>query len=808
MLPRATLSEIREALQETYCRSVGVEFMHLQDPAEREWLLGLMEPSRNRTHWTAGVKIRILQKFLESHHFENILNKKFTGQTRFSLEGAEVLIPMLDFLCGHLSEHGCGEIILGMAHRGRLNVQVNILRKPAEEVFREFAASFDPECLVGAGDVKYHRGYLAGINTSGNRDLRIYLVSNPSHLESVDPVVEGVTRGRQEAVGVNGTQAVVPMLIHGDAAFAGQGIVAETLNMSQLEGYATGGTLHIVINNQIGYTTAPEHARSTRYATDIAKMLMAPIFHVQGEDPEAALHAARLAADYRRTFGKDVVIDLVCYRRHGHNEGDEPYFTQPLMYERIRNRKPVSEMYARRLWEEGVIDEGGTALMSQAAQDSIEAAFKRAQDVPGECFLVNNYEIWEDFKPDSSTEEAVAAPPEEQLKELARKLAQAPPDFAVYEKLHKLLERRLETVEAGEGIDWANAESLAFATLVTEGIPIRLSGQDAGRGTFSQRHSVLVDVRTGRTYAPLNHLLDTQAAFTVLDSPLSEAGVLGFEYGFSLVRPDCLTLWEAQFGDFSNNAQSMIDLYIAAGEAKWLRPSGLTLLLPHGWEGLGPEHSSSRVERFLQLCADDNLQVCNPTTPAQYFHLLRRQGKRRSRKPLVILTPKSLLRHPLAVSKLAELSTGGFEAVLEDVEASPDAVSRVILCSGKIYYELRQRWEQNKAGNIALIRLEQFYPFPKERLAAVAERYGRAADWLWVQEEPENMGRVCLPAAATGRNSGAGHSVCRPAGRAQSGHGIFGYLQKAAGGRSRRGHWPRGREITSKKYCGNSEEQP
>ena len=736
----ASLGEIIKALKETYCRSVGVEYMHLQDPEERQWLQERMEPTRNLPVLTKEDRFRILSKLYQASLFEQFLHKKYLGQTRFSLEGAESLISTLDALLDHVAGQGCQEIILGMAHRGRLNVQANVLEKSYAEIFCEFESNYDPDTIFGAGDVKYHNGFLADVKTASDRPMRVLLVNNPSHLESVNPVVEGFARARQDILGGSDEKKLVlPLLIHGDAAFAGQGVVAETLNMSQLEGYSTGGTVHIVINNQIGYTTLPEDARSTRYSTDMAKMLMVPIFHVHGENPEALIHVTELACDYRLKFGKDVVIDLVCYRRYGHNEGDEPYFTQPQMYERIRERPPLFKLYAEQLLAENAVTEDDVKRIEAGINESLEASFRSMREE--QCVLpaLNFYENWDEIRGEYSHEPVQTGVPKKQLLSLARKLNTIQKDFSVHPKLGGLLEKRLETIENGAGIDWANGEALAFGSLLSEGIAIRLSGQDSRRGTFSQRHSSLIDTETGDAFVALNSLGKGQAPFYAYDSLLSEAGVLGFEYGYSLAQPDGLIMWEAQFGDFVNNAQSVIDLYITSGQSKWQRLSSLVLLLPHGFEGMGPEHSSARLERFLQLCAEENIQVCYPTTPAQYFHLLRRQVKRDFRKPLVVMTPKSLLRHPLAVSHLSDMTSGSFQEVLDD-KSNKKTSRRILFCSGKIYYELLQRRQNLKASDIGIFRLEQFYPFPERQLEQVIARYSRAKDWCWVQEEPENMG--------------------------------------------------------------------
>lgn len=733
----ATLRDIIQHFRETYCRSIGVEYMHLQDPRERRWLRNRMEPCRNRPELNRDEKVRILKMLLASSLFEKILNKKYVGITRFSLEGGDVIIPLLDTLVNHMAAGGCREVILGMAHRGRLNVQANILKRPYGDIFEEFESCYDPNHTLGTGDVKYHQGYLSDLKTAGQHPLRIFLVSNPSHLEAVSPVVEGIARARQDMC-PDGKNKILPILLHGDAAFAGEGVVAETLNMSQLSGYQTGGTIHIVINNQIGYTTLPEDARSTRYSTDVAKMLMVPIFHVHGEKPEAAVHIARLAADYRHTFQKDVVIDVICYRRFGHNEGDEPYFTQPLMYDRIRTRPPLDQLYRDDLLEAQTLQKDDAEKMADEIRTHLEAAYQKAH---GRCTFPKSrfYEEWDDFNGDYSHRPIKTAVAKRRLIDLARKLNRVPDDFNLHPKLERLLAMRMAAVEKGAGIDWANAESLAFASLLSEGVPIRLSGQDVARGTFSQRHSELVDIETGKAYTPLNALHKTQERFAVHNSHLCEAGVLGFEYGYALAQPRGLTIWEAQFGDFANNAQAVVDLFIVSGETKWQRLCGLVMLLPHGWEGLGPEHSSARLERFLQLCANDNIQVCNLTTPAQYFHLLRRQMKANYRKPLIIMTPKSLLRHPLVVSELSDMSTGSFQTVLDD-PLPPEKPDRLLFCSGKIYYQLLQRRQEIKAMNMAIIRLEQLYPFPDNRIKQVIKSYQAVKKWFWVQEEPKNMG--------------------------------------------------------------------
>jgi len=763
---RIRLRDILSHLKETYCRSIGVEYMHLQDPDEKRWLQERMEPVRNRPDLTDKDKIRVLEKLIRTGVFERFLNSKYPGQTRFSVEGAEVIVPMLDALFSRVAEDGCTEVIMGMTHRGRLSVQTQVLQRPYEDIFKAFESCYDPADLIGAGDVKYHNGFLADIETAGGKQLRVCLLDNPSHLESVDPVVEGFARARQERAGSDGKTRVLPLLLHGDAAFAGQGIVAETLNMSQLSGFHTGGTIHVIVNNQIGYTTTPENARSSRYSTDVAKMLMVPIFHVHGEDPEAVIHVVHLAAAYRKRFHKDVVIDVVCYRRFGHNEGDEPYFTQPRMYERIRSRTPLDQAYADRLIEEKIISSETPEKMAESAKKDMEAAFDGIRD--GTCAFPEPrfYSEWDGISGGYSHEKEDTAVKKSKLTAYARKLYNVPEGVAIYDKLARVLEKRLDTVAKGKDIDWGTGEALAFASLLAQGVPVRLSGQDSGRGTFSQRHSVIRDIANGDLWVPLNHIAKDQSAYRVYDSFLSEAGVLGFEYGYAVASPGILTLWEAQFGDFANNAQAVIDLYIAAGETKWRRQCGLVLLLHHGYEGLGPEHSSARPERFLQLCANDNLQVCNPTTPAQYFHLLRRQMKRSFRKPLVILTPKSLLRHPMAVSEIKDLTSGGFSEILDDPETIKNP-ERVVCCSGKIFYELvknRSESARNVRDKIAIIRMEQLYPFPEQLLDKIISRYRKARQWYWVQEEPANMGGAAFIRPRLEKRVGdAVHCVTRPA---------------------------------------------
>jgi 2-oxoglutarate dehydrogenase E1 component len=738
----STLRELIAILRETYCRTIGVEFMHIRDAAIRKWLLERMEPTRNRPAFDIKKKRRIVYKLNVAELFETFLQKNYVGQKRFSLEGGEMLIPLLDAVIERAGGQGVREIVMGMPHRGRLNVLANILDKPYGMLFSEFEGNHLPAMVGGDGDVKYHLGFSADHITADKHTVHLTLSANPSHLEAVNPVVEGRMRAKQRRFKDNDRRLGVPVLIHGDAAFAGQGLVAETLNLSQLPGYRTGGTVHIVVNNQIGFTTAPFEGRSSRYCTDVAKMIEVPIFHVNGEDPEAVVFVGELALDFRQKFGKDVVIDMVCYRRHGHNEGDEPAFTQPLMYEKIKNRISIRELYTEQLVMAG-------ELTSQEAETIAETFADKLREVLDEVKRGNAGPrpdqrgfagAWAGLQPDFSFKPVETGVAYETLRQITEKVAQVPAGFTVHPKLVKLISGRVKTMDAKGTLDWSFAEMLAFGSLLFENTPVRLSGQDSRRGTFSQRHAALVDMKTGDRYIPLNHLKDDQPEFCVYDSLLSEAAVLGFDYGYSLDEPHMLIMWEAQFGDFANGAQVIIDQFIASAESKWGRASGLVMLLPHGYEGQGPEHSSARLERFLQLCAEENIQVTVPTTPEQYFHLLRRQVRRDFRKPLIVMTPKSLLRHKLAVSPVDHLTVGRFHDVLDD-PAAPDRVRRVLFCSGKVYYDLiAKRAEIGSEREVAVIRLEQLYPWPADELRSVVERYRSAREWAWVQEESQNMG--------------------------------------------------------------------
>jgi len=740
--PVATLRQILENLRQTYCGKIGCEYMNIQHPEQKRWLQLRMEPKANNWPLEPERRLRILERLIQAEEFEHFLHSRFVGQKRFSLEGSETAIAILDQFLERAATTGVEEVVIGMAHRGRLNVLANVIGKPLTQIFSEFEGDPDPASTQGSGDVKYHLGASGVHLSSAGRAVKVSVAPNPSHLEAVNPVVEGIVRPKQDRLGDRERRRVIPLLIHGDAAFAGQGVVAETLNLSQLEGYRTGGTVHLVINNQIGFTTPPEEARSSPYSTDVARTVQAPIFHVNGDDPEAAVRALEVAFDYRQRFNKDAVIDMFCYRRHGHNEADDPSYTQPILYRKIKDHPSVATSYAERLVREGLLSDDDVRRMRRAAADRLEEAFRSSQ-IKSERFEVQ--ELGPVPLPTAPAWCVRTAADRRLLAHVAEGLTRLPSDFQIHPKLAGFIARRREAFQAGGPIDWAFAEALAFGSLVLEGTPVRLSGQDSSRGTFSQRHLELFDYASGRPYNPLQHLADDQARFEVYDSSLSEYAVLGFEFGYSVSAPETLVLWEAQFGDFANGAQIMIDQFISCSEAKWGQPSGLVLLLPHGYEGQGPEHSSARIERFLTLCAGNNMQVANCTTPAQYFHLLRRQvyggqDRRGVRKPLIIFTPKSLLRHPQVVSRLDELVSGSFLTVIDDSEARPASVSRVLFCSGKIYYELLAARRERQANNVAIVRIEQLYPFPEEEIRYVLERYPQTSELVWVQEEPRNMG--------------------------------------------------------------------
>jgi 2-oxoglutarate dehydrogenase E1 component len=729
----ASLKEILSTLQETYCRSIGVEFMYIKDPAQRQWLIDRMEPIRNRPQFSSEEKLGILEKLLEATLFEEYLHRHYIGQKRFSLEGGESFLPLLEEVVRRAAASGIGELVLGMPHRGRLNVLANIFQKPYHNIFAEFQDNL-LHGVVGEGDVKYHKGLAMDRNIPGSGKIHLTLVANPSHLEAVDGVVEGKTRARQEKLGIDGHRRVLPVLVHGDAAFSGQGVVAEIFNLSQLDGYRTGGTLHIVVNNQIGFTTLPADARSSRYATDVAKMVDAPVFHVHGEDPEAVVHAARLAFDYRQEFSRDVVVEVICYRRHGHNEGDEPYFTQPLMYQKIKDRPPVYKLYEERLLAEGV-DPGVVTAMAAGISQCMEASEGKEDEPVDQGFEGEWHGVAREYR----HFEGDTGVSRELLVEQAGIITHLPEWFHPHPKVAALLAKRRESIVRGDGIDWGTAETLAYATLLREGIRVRLSGQDSRRGTFNHRHAFVYDQESGAAFAPLAQVCREPRMFRVYDSLLSESAVLAFEYGYSVESPNGLTIWEAQFGDFANGAQVTIDQFIVSGETKWDRASGLVMLLPHGFEGQGAEHSSARIERYLQLCADNNIQVCFPTTPAQFFHLLRRQVLQAFRRPLVVFTPKSLFRHPLCVSRLDDITSGRFQEVIATRE-HPEQVLQVLICSGKVYYDLLEKKTAAARHDTVLIRIEQFYPLRVELLRELLGRFTRSQGYTWVQEEPENMG--------------------------------------------------------------------
>ncbi|MDZ7771795.1 MAG: multifunctional oxoglutarate decarboxylase/oxoglutarate dehydrogenase thiamine pyrophosphate-binding subunit/dihydrolipoyllysine-residue succinyltransferase subunit [Balneolaceae bacterium] len=738
---KAPLRTIIKLLRDTYCGKIGAEFMHLLDLEERKWLRERMESTANKPDLDKDDKEQIVHKLNQAKAFEQFLHKKYIGHKRFSLEGADTLIPMMHFLLENAGDAAVEKIYMGMAHRGRLNILVNIMNKPYRKVFADFEGNLDPDSIQGSGDVKYHLGARGEHRTGSDKRVEIELLPNPSHLESVNPVVEGSARATQDHLeGGNARNRILPVLIHGDAAFSGQGVVAETLNMSQLDAYQTGGTVHIIINNQIGFTTLPRDGRSTQYASDLAKMILAPIFHVNGDSPEEAVHAIQMAFEYRQKFGKDVVIDLTCFRKHGHNEGDEPAFTQPGMYKEIDNHPTVRDIYTRQLLRKGELTEEQTEGIFEEFDQLLQEAFEDAKNAsPLEVSeqMMNRHEMtqseWPDY-PDTTC-------PEEDLKDIAVKLNTVPKDFDANPKLLKQLAKRAEIVDKNEKkIDWGFAEALAFGSLLKSGTTVRLTGQDAERGTFSHRHAILHGTETDQKFIPLNNLSDDQAPFYPYNSLLSEFACVGFEFGYSAAKLEALVIWEAQFGDFANGAQVPIDQFISASEAKWGQKSALVMTLPHGYEGQGPEHSSARLERYLQLCAEDNMQVVNLTTPAQYFHILRKQALQENKKPLIIMSPKSLLRHPMATSATDDLAGDGYRPFIGDPKVGPEKAERLVLCSGKVYYDLIKHREENEIENVALARLEQFYPFPDRDVSAWLESYSGVSDVVWCQEEPKNMG--------------------------------------------------------------------
>ena len=737
---RAKLKDILADLKFIYTDTIGAEFAHVSNSDERLWLQDNFQVARMQRRFSTDEKRNILWQLTAAEGLERYLHTKYVGQKRFSLEGGDSLIPLLDDLVQQGGKLGVEETIIGMAHRGRLNVLVNLLGKSPKDLFGEFEGQYDLAKLRGSGDVKYHKGFSSDLKTAwGN--VHVALAFNPSHLEVVNAVVEGSVRARQERRGDAPGDKVLPVQIHGDAAFAGQGVIMETLQLSQARGFYTGGSVHVIINNQVGFTTSDPHdARSTLYCSDVAKMVEAPIFHVNADDPEAVCFVTRFALEYRMKFHKDVVIDLVCYRRHGHNEADEPAATQPLMYQVIRKKPTARQIYADKLVAEGVLPAAEPAAMMEQYRNGLDEGKPQARAALG--LIGNKYTVdWTEYLGADWSEPVKTAVDMGRLRALGKAVTSYPSDWVLHPRVLAIMQARERMMSGELALDWGAAETLAYASLVQDGYSVRLTGQDSGRGTFFHRHAVLHDQATDRRYVPLQHVASNQPAFTVTDSVLSEEAVMGFEYGYSTTEPHCLTIWEGQFGDFCNGAQVIIDQFISSGEAKWGRLSGITLFLPHGYEGQGPEHSSARLERFLQLCAEYNMQVCVPSTPAQMFHMLRRQMVRPLRKPLIVMTPKSLLRHPLAVSRLEELGTGGFYPVIDEIDdLKASGVTRVVLCSGKVYFDLLKARREVKADSVAIVRLEQLYPFPSEEYEAILRKYSNAREVVWCQEEPQNQG--------------------------------------------------------------------
>ncbi|MFH0882132.1 MAG: 2-oxoglutarate dehydrogenase E1 component, partial [bacterium] len=737
---RMKLRDIITTLRQTYARTIGVQYTHIQNLQMRRWLQAQMEPHQNRPTFDTPKKREILRQLVDAEMFEAFIQTRYPGQKRFSLEGAETLIPAVHSIVEMAPEEGVEEIVIGMTHRGRLNILANILDKSYSQIFSEFEGNVLPDNFGGDGDVKYHKGFSSDHRNRYGRSVHLSLTANPSHLEAVNPVALGKVRAKQRQR--NDTEYrrnVLGLLIHGDAAFPGQGLIAETLNMSQLTGYRTGGTLHIIVNNQIGFTTDPTESRSTAYCTDVAKMIDAPIFHVNGDDPEAVVYACELALRFRQEFGRDVVVDMLCYRKYGHNEGDEPAFTQPKMYEKIKKHPGARKIYTKRLVEAGELSQEEADQIGKDFQSQLQRHFEYARsEHPTE--EVQAYEhLWSGMESDYSPKTVQTGVPKKLLIEVARMLTTVPEKFNLNPKIGRYLPEKMEVVKKGGHVDWSYAEALALGSLLAEGSPVRLSGQDSQRGTFSQRHAVWFDSKTGEKYIPLMHINDNQARFCVYNSPLTEAAVLGFEYGYTLAEPNMLVMWEAQFGDFANGAQVIIDQFIVSSQSKWQRTSGITMLLPHGYEGQGPEHSNAYLERYLQTCAQNNIQVCNLTTPAQYFHVLRRQIKRPFRRPLIIMTPKSMLRLPEAVSLVSDLIEGNFQEIMDD-PSPPKKARRVVLCSGKVFYDFISKRQETGVKDVAILRVEQFYPMREDLLLQLVGQYGEDTELVWAQEEPKNRG--------------------------------------------------------------------
>ncbi len=739
---KAPLKDIIGHLKQTYCQSVGAEYMYIRSPEIVDWLKERMESTKNSQDFSVGEKKQILGKLIEAVSFEQFLSKRFPGQKRFSLEGCEALIPALDAAIEKGAEMGIREYVIGMAHRGRLNVLGNILRKPYRQIFSEFEGKeYADDTLLG--DVKYHLGCTLETTTRNGHKINLSIAPNPSHLESVYPVAEGITRAKIDLKHEGDNQRVVPVMIHGDASIAGQGVVYELLQMSQLKGYQTGGTIHLVINNQLGFTTNYLDGRSSTYCTDVAKTIQAPIFHVNGDDVEAVVYTIQLAMDFRQRFKRDVFVDLLSYRKYGHNESDEPRFTQPILYKIIEKHPDPATIYIKKLTAINEISEQQIHHIRNSFGEMLEKeldASRQIQKGSIDPFLANTWREYPEARPEDMSRPTNTSFDEPILNQLAERITRIPEEKGFFRKTLRMMRDRHAMFFKGLKVDWAMAETLAYASLLHEGVPVRVSGQDVERGTFSHRHAVLKIEDSEEEFVPLSNIGKHQAQFEIYNSPLSEYGVLGFEYGYAMAGPGKLVVWEAQFGDFVNGAQIIIDQYLASAEEKWKTPNGLVLLLPHGYEGQGPEHSSARMERFLGLCAENNMQLANCTTPANFFHLMRRQMKRPFRKPLVVFTPKSLLRHPQCVSATSELTTGSFQPLIDDPQANPEITERVILCSGKIYYDLKEEKEKNAMTHTAIVRIEQLYPLPEKSLQSVKKKYKKAKRWLWVQEEPENMG--------------------------------------------------------------------